>query len=109
MNGKKVFAEAVRSMLSILHTACKEAGLDLSDLSWVVPHQANGRIIEAIASRLPLDAARIVNAIGDCGNTSSTSIPLGLEYIDDRIEAGQRIGICAFGGGLTFGAALLES
>ena len=109
MRGRKIFGEAVRKMSSLLHLACEDADLSLEDLSWIVPHQANGRIIEALQARLPVDPARVVNRIRHSGNTSSTSIPLGLEHIRDRILPGHRIGLCAFGGGFTFGAAVLEA
>ena len=109
MRGKRIFGEAVRSMLSILETACLDAGTDVGDLDWVIPHQANERIIEAMGSRIAVDPRRVVSRIRNSGNTSSTSIPLALSQIDQELQSGQRIGLCAFGGGFTFAAAILET
>jgi 3-oxoacyl-[acyl-carrier-protein] synthase-3 len=74
----------------------------------VVPHQANGRIIEAMRMRLKLPPERIWNEIRQVGNTSSSSIPLALDTILHRKAPGSRIGLCAFGAGFTFGGAILE-
>jgi len=108
MNGRKLFPEAVRRMIAILQRACAEAGYRLEDLDLIVPHQANGRIIEAIRSRLRLPEDRIVNCIRQHGNTSSSTIPLALSDVVGRASQNGRIGLCAFGGGFTFGAAILE-
>ena len=108
MNGKRVFGEAVRKMLAMLERACEDAQVSVDELSWIVPHQANGRIIDALATRLPLNRERVVNSIRRCGNTASSSIPLALEELGGRLEEGQRIGLCSFGGGFTFGAAVLQ-
>ena len=108
MQGNRVFGQAVRKMETMLQKACADAGTRIEDLDWIVPHQANGRILRALRSRLPVKPERVFDAIGDTGNTSSTSIPLALQKLDSRIEAGQSIGLCAFGGGFTFGAAIVE-
>ena len=78
MNGKKVFAEAIKQMAAILKRACAEAGIQPTDLNLVVPHQANARIVEAVRQRAGISIDRMVNDIGDTGNTSSTTIPLCL-------------------------------
>jgi 2-oxoisovalerate dehydrogenase E1 component len=109
MNGRKLFPEAVRRMIAMLQRACTEAGYSLKDLDLVVPHQANGRIIEAMRSRLELPKDRVVNCIRQHGNTSSSTIPLALSAVVERASPNSRIGLCAFGGGFTFGAAILET
>lgn len=106
MHGRRVFTEAVRLMLSSLTRACDQQGLDVSDLKMVVPHQANQRIIDAIAGRVD---ASVFSNIRSLGNTSSTSIPLCLQEVLPQLNIGERVGLCAFGGGFTYGAAILES
>ncbi|HEX3997660.1 MAG TPA: beta-ketoacyl-ACP synthase 3 [Pirellulales bacterium] len=108
MNGKKVFAEAVKQMVAILKRACAEAGIQISDLSLVVPHQANARIVEAVRQRAGISVDRMVNDIGQSGNTSSSTIPLCLADLLVKQPAGGKIGLCAFGAGLTMGAAIVE-
>lgn len=105
MKGQKVFSEAVRSMIASLNHACSGQGLSVSDLSLIIPHQANQRILDAIQSRVNVD---VFSNIRRHGNTSSTSIPLCLQDVLPAAVAGQRLGLCAFGGGFTFGAGILE-
>lgn len=106
MKGRKVFTEAVRSMVSSLNRVCQREGIQIADLVQVVPHQANQRILEAIASRI---AVPVFSNIRLYGNTSSSSIPLCLAEILPKARRGERIGLCAFGGGFTFGASILEA
>ena len=108
MDGKRVFAKAVRRMGSMLSAACAHSALAVADLDLIVPHQANGRIIEAMRIRLKLPPERIWNEIRMQGNTSSSSIPLALDTILRRKDLGDRIGLCAFGAGYTFGGAVLD-
>lgn len=105
MQGKKVFAEAVRSMVASLNRACQLRGLQVDQLDLIVPHQANQRILDAIQTRI---RPRVYSNIRDHGNTSSTSIPLCLSELLPTARAGDRFGLCAFGGGFTFGASILE-
>jgi len=106
MDGKAVFGQAVRSMKSALEDACAAASIDLDQLTTVVPHQANRRILSAVADRLPNGNQTVVDAIAETGNTSSSSIPLALA---DLPTSTSPTGLCAFGGGFTFGAAVLEA
>lgn len=106
MKGRKVFTEAVRSMVASLNRVCQREGLTVRELSMVVPHQANQRIIDAIASRV---GVRVFSNIRLHGNTSSTSIPLCLSELLPQLKRGERLGLCAFGGGFTFGAGILEA
>ena len=110
MDGKRIFGDAIREMSAALSAACADSGLALSELDMIVPHQANGRLIDAMRARLKLPAHKVWNEIRHQGNTSSSSIPLALDTVLRR--AGQspvRIGICAFGAGYTSGAALLST
>ena len=106
MKGRKVFSEAVRSMVASLNRACDRAGIGIDDLRIVVPHQANQRILDAVQSRV---APPVYSNIRHQGNTSSSSIPLCLEELLPQVSQGERLGLCAFGGGFTFGAGILEA
>lgn len=106
MKGRRVFSEAVRLMVTSLNRACDREGLRVEDLSLVIPHQANQRIIDAIQSRI---GVRVYSNIRKYGNTSSTSIPLCLSDVFPTTKKGERLGLCAFGGGFTFGACILQS
>jgi 2-oxoisovalerate dehydrogenase E1 component len=105
MQGRKVFSEAVRTMIASLQRACQLHGLHVDQLDLIVPHQANQRILDAIQHRI---APRVYSNIRDHGNTSSSSIPLCLAEILPDAPRGDRFGLCAFGGGFTFGASILE-
>ena len=105
MKGRRVFSEAVRSMVASLTRACQRQELAVDDLAVVVPHQANQRIIDAIEHRI---GAPVYSNIRTNGNTSSTSIPLCLSEVLPTATAGQRLGLCAFGGGFTFGASIVD-
>ncbi len=106
MKGQKVFSEAVRAMVGSLTRVCEREGMAVDDLSLVVPHQANQRIIDAIQRRIK---PPVFSNIRHHGNTSSTTIPLCLNEVMPRVNPGDRIGLCAFGGGFTFGAGILEA
>lgn len=105
MKGRKVFSEAVRMMVTSLNRTCDRAGIQMDDLKLVIPHQANQRILDAIHSRIHLP---VYSNIRTYGNTSSSSIPLCLTEILPQAQKGDRLGLCAFGGGFTFGAGLLH-
>ncbi len=108
MEGQQVFRVAVRRMVEMLERACDEAGIRVDDLALVVPHQANNRIIESIRQRIKLPPERMFNHIRKYGNTSSNTIPLALQQALPDQAHGARVGLCAFGGGFTFGAAILD-
>ncbi len=107
MDGKKVFTEAVRRMTAMLERACRESSIVVDDLDLIIPHQANGRIIEAVQARLKCAPERVRNDVLNHGNTSSSTIPLALSKVLEQ-PLPQRIGLCAFGAGFTFGAAIAE-
>ena len=106
MQGRRVFSEAVRTMISSLNRACARQEISQSDLRIVVPHQANGRIIDAMQNRVDAD---VFSNIRHHGNTSSTSIPLCLVEVLPSLAKNDRVALCAFGGGFTFGASILEA
>lgn len=106
MKGQRVFAEAVRSMIASLNRVCEQQHLGVGDLQLVVPHQANQRILDAIQHRIGIP---VYSNIREHGNTSSSSIPLCLSEVLPTLKSGQRVGLCAFGGGFTFGAGILEA
>ncbi len=108
MKGHRVFQEAVRSMMAILKKACHDASLPIEQLDCIVPHQANQRIIDAIRGRLGLPEDKLYSNIRHFGNTSSSSIPICLKDVLATHKKGERIGLCAFGGGYTFGAGIIE-
>lgn len=106
MKGGKVFAEAVRRMVTSLNSVCQREKLLIDQLDLVVPHQANQRIIDAIQHRIGIE---VFSNIRHHGNTSSSSIPLCLADVLPTVSKGDRLGLCAFGGGFTFGAGILEA
>jgi 2-oxoisovalerate dehydrogenase E1 component len=108
MDGRAVFAGAVRRMIEMLEQACAELGIGVDDLDLIVPHQANGRIVEAVRARLNGAAGRVVNDVGDRGNTSSSTIPLVLCRLMERRLPEGKLGLSAFGAGFTFAAAVME-
>jgi 3-oxoacyl-[acyl-carrier-protein] synthase-3 len=110
MHGKKLFPFAVRSMEESLLKVIGEAGWSSAQLDLVVPHQANLRILEAVRERLDIPSERMVVNIERYGNTSSASIPIALDEAvrAGRLQPGDRVGFCAFGGGATWGAAAME-
>ncbi len=110
MVGSDIFKVAVRNLTSASQAALEVAGLGPSDIDWVVPHQANLRIIQQVAVRLRLPLERFVLNIERYGNTSSASVPLALDEAvrDGRIQPGQRVLLCALGAGISWASALLE-
>jgi 3-oxoacyl-[acyl-carrier-protein] synthase-3 len=98
-----------RLSLSTLQAA-NAAGVDLDEIDLFVYHQANGRILQAIGERLALEPERVVDCIGEQGNTSAASLPLALAYSEerDRLKPGDRVLLGAFGAGTTWGATVVE-
>jgi 3-oxoacyl-[acyl-carrier-protein] synthase-3 len=110
MNGPEVFKLAVPAMADAAQEALAQAGLGLGDVDLFVPHQANARIIEAVAKRLRLDRAKVFVDIDRFGNTSAASIPIALcdAVAQGRVHKGDTLVFAAFGGGMTWGAAVME-
>lgn len=110
MNGNEVFKFAVRVIPKVTRAALKESHLTVDDVTWLVPHQANQRIIDTIADRLGVPHERVVSTIERTGNTSSASIPLAMDglYTVGNLGPGDVLALVAFGAGLTWGAAVLR-
>ncbi|MDE0213371.1 MAG: ketoacyl-ACP synthase III [Deltaproteobacteria bacterium] len=110
MNGKEVFKVAVRSMEDISRRVLEEAGLGVEDVSLVVPHQANRRIIAALAARLDIPMDRVVVNLDRYGNTSAASVPVALDEVRraGRIAEGDIVLLNAFGAGFAWGASVIR-
>ncbi|PTX48645.1 3-oxoacyl-[acyl-carrier-protein] synthase III [Gemmobacter caeni] len=110
MQGKEVFRHAVEKLAETAHTALEKIGLSGEDVDWIVPHQANIRIIEATAKRMQVPMDRVVVTVQDHGNTSAASIPLALSVGVTRgqIKPGDLVVTEAIGGGLAWGSVVLR-
>ena len=110
MRGNEVFRMAVNTLGRIVDETLEANGLDKSAIDWLVPHQANIRIIQATARKLDLPMEQVVVTVGEHGNTSAASIPLALDTAirDGRIKRGETLIMEAFGGGFTWGSALVR-
>lgn len=110
MQGREIFKQAVRSMAAISQRILEKNGLTPADIDLVIPHQANIRIIESLASRLGLPMDKVFVNIEKYGNTSAASIPIALAEAREKalIPPGSRVMLTAFGGGLNWAAALLQ-
>lgn len=110
LSGNEVFRIAVRAMEDACIAALKHNGLEVSDVNLIVPHQANARIIQALAHRLSLPLEKVVMNIARYGNTSAASVPLALDEAvrAGRVREGDLILLAAFGGGLTWGSAAIR-
>lgn len=110
MTGREVFKHAVNKLAAVAEEAMDEAGVGPDEIDWVVPHQANVRIIEATARKANIDMDRVVVTVEHHGNTSAASIPLALSsaVADGRIQPGHLLLMEAIGGGLSWGSALLR-
>lgn len=110
MNGNEVFKFAVRVIPRVTTEVLDEAGATVADLAWLVPHQANKRILDTVEERLGVAHERVYNNIAMTGNTSAASIPLALDdlYTSGRLAPGDLLALVGFGAGLTWGAAVLK-
>lgn len=110
MKGQEVFRHAVTNLASVLQEVLDMAGVAASDLDWVVPHQANRRILDATARKFGLPPEKVVITVDEHANTSAASVPLALDVAvrDGRIKRGDLVMLEAMGGGFTWGACLLR-
>ncbi|MDY6859565.1 MAG: beta-ketoacyl-ACP synthase III [Pseudomonadota bacterium] len=110
MQGKEVFRHAVEKLADTAHKALDKAGLSGADVDWIVPHQANLRIIKATAQRMQVPMERVIVTVQDHGNTSAASIPLALSVgkAEGRIKPGDLVVTEAIGGGLAWGAVVIR-
>ena len=110
MKGREVFRHAVTNLADVLGNVLTDQGFVPSDIDWVVPHQANQRIIDATAKKLGLPAERVVLTVDRHANTSAASVPLAFDTAvrDGRIKPGDLVVLEAMGGGFTWGASLVR-
>lgn len=110
MTGNEVFKHAVKALDSVVDETLAANGLAKTDLDWLIPHQANLRIIEATAKRLEMSMDRVIVTVHKHGNTSSGSVPLALDEAvrSGKVKRGQLLLLEAFGGGFTWGSALIR-
>lgn len=110
MQGQDVFRHAVGKMCDALKAALERSGLTLEQVDWLVPHQANARILTAIAQRLDMPAGKVIMTVGEHANTSAASIPLAICHgvESGRIQKGHVLALQALGAGLTWGASIVR-
>ncbi len=110
MNGQEVFKHAVTKMSAAINQALKKAGLTKDAIDWLVPHQANQRIIDSLGKKMKLESDRVISCVANHANTSAASIPLALDYAaqSSQFKEGDLLCFVAIGGGLTWGACLLR-
>jgi 3-oxoacyl-[acyl-carrier-protein] synthase-3 len=110
MQGNQVFKHAVINISEAVTAAAEDAGIQIADVDWFIPHQANQRILNGVASRLGLDEAKVISTVAEHANTSAASIPLAMAQgiADGRIRPGDLLIMEAMGGGLTWGACTLR-
>ncbi len=110
MKGREVFRHAVVNLADVLNEVLEKAGLFADDVDWVVPHQANARILDATAKKLGLPPEKVIVTVGEHANTSAASVPLAFDAAvrDGRIKRGDIVVLEAMGGGFTWGAAVLR-
>ena len=109
MLGNQVFRHAVTDIAAAIQTCADNAGIDTADIDWFVPHQANQRILAGVAKKLGVDADKVISTVASHANTSAASVPLAFmaAKTDGRIKRGDLVMLEAFGGGFTWGAALI--
>ena len=110
MDGQGVFKFAVKTLAQVGEDVLAESGIRAEEIDWVVPHQANKRIIDSTAKHLGISQDKIIYTVQEHGNTSAASIPLALDagVRDGRIRRGQRLLLEGIGGGFAWGAVLIE-
>lgn len=110
MDGQAVFKLAVKVLAEVAREVLADAGLDVADVDWLIPHQANVRILHSTAKKLGFPMEKVIATVSDHGNTSAASIPLALDVgvRDGRIRRGQNLILEGVGGGFTWGAVLLK-
>ena len=110
MQGNQVFRHAVVNISEAIFAAAKDAGVEVGEVDWFIPHQANQRILEGVARRVGIDESKVVTTVSEHANTSAASIPLAWYQAvqDGRIKPGQLLLLEAMGGGLTWGACVVR-
>ena len=110
MKGREIFKNAVRSMTDVCQEALQTNGMTVAQVDWLIPHQANIRILDSVAHYFEIPAEKVVINVNDTGNTSAASVPMAFDEAvrDGRIQRGHHVLLTAFGAGLTAGSVLLR-
>lgn len=110
MNGREVFKHAVDKLAALIEETLKCNNLKITDIDWLIPHQANIRIIEAVVKKLDFPIEKVINTVDKHANTSAASIPLALDYAiqESKIKSGNLVLLISIGAGLTWGSVLLH-
>ena len=110
MKGREVFRHAVVNLAEVLGEVAENAGITIDQIDWVVPHQANKRILDATARKLGIDPSKVIVTVDQHANTSAASVPLAFDVArkDGRIKSGDLVMFEAMGGGFTWGASLVQ-
>lgn len=110
MDGQEVFKFAVRVLADSVLQVIEKAKVEIKDLRYIIPHQANSRIVEAAARRMKADPVQIISRMDAYGNTSSASIPICLDELirSGKLKRNEKVALCGFGAGLTYGAAIFS-
>ncbi len=110
MNGREVFKHAVDKLTALIEETLKCNNLKITDIDWLIPHQANIRIIEAVVKKLDFPIEKVINTVDKHANTSAASIPLALDYAiqESKIKSGNLVLLISIGAGLTWGSVLLH-
>ena len=110
MQGSVVFREAIDKMSQSVDLLLARNGLQAQDIAWLVPHQANSRIMSGVARRLGIEEARVVSTVGDHGNISAATIPAALDHVckQGKVKKGDLVALTAMGGGFAWGGALIR-
>jgi 3-oxoacyl-[acyl-carrier-protein] synthase-3 len=110
MNGREVYRFAVEKVPEVIEKALYRANLAVEEIDWLILHQANQRIIDAVASRLKIPSEKVISNLAEYGNTSAASIPIALDEAvrQGKIQPGDTIVTSGFGAGLTWGAAIFQ-
>jgi 3-oxoacyl-[acyl-carrier-protein] synthase-3 len=110
MKGRDIFKNAVRTMSATCKQALEANGLSIDQVDWLIPHQANWRIMEAVADHFKFPKEKVVSVVHEMGNTSAATVPVAFDMAvkDGRIKRGQTILLTAFGAGLTAGSSVFQ-
>jgi 3-oxoacyl-[acyl-carrier-protein] synthase-3 len=110
MDGQAVFKTAVNVLDQVAREVCAKASISVDELDWLIPHQANIRILQATAKRLALPLEKVIITVDQHANTSAASVPLALDWAirQGKVKPGQKVLLEGVGGGMTWGACLLS-
>ncbi len=110
MNGRAIYEFAINAIPDALNEACQKANISVSDIDYLIPHQANQRIIDSVANKLKIESHKLISNVAEVGNTSAASIPLAIWQAlkNNQIKTNSICALVGFGGGLTWGASIIK-